>query len=49
MLLGRSRRPAFCTYIMAVNGTGDLLLYRGNGRGWASGAQKIGAGWAMYR
>jgi len=36
--------------VMAVNDAGDLMLYRGNGLGgWASGAQKIGTGWNIFR
>jgi hypothetical protein len=36
--------------VMAVTSTGDLRLYRGNGRGgWAGGAQKIGSGWNIFR
>jgi hypothetical protein len=36
--------------VMAVNQAGELVLYRGNGRGgWASGGLKIGKGWTMYR
>ena len=36
--------------VMAVSPAGDLLLFRGNGRGgWASGAQKVGNGWAVFR
>jgi len=38
------------TDVMAVNSAGDLVLYRGNGRGgWASGGLKIGKGWTVYR
>jgi hypothetical protein len=39
------------TDVMALTSAGDLVLYRGNGRGgWASGgAQKVGAGWSAYR
>jgi Fibronectin type III domain/FG-GAP-like repeat len=36
--------------VMAVNSAGDLLLFRGNGRGgWASGARKVGSGWDAFR
>jgi FG-GAP-like repeat len=36
--------------VMAVTPAGDLLLFRGNGRGgWASGARKIGNGWDAFR
>lgn len=36
--------------VMGVTSTGDLLLYRGNGRGgFASGGLKIGSGWTVYR
>jgi hypothetical protein len=35
--------------VMAVTGTGDLYLYRGNGRGaFASAGQKIGKGWGNF-
>jgi hypothetical protein len=35
--------------VLAVNSTGGLYLYRGNGRGgWASAGQKIGIGWGGF-
>jgi Fibronectin type III domain/FG-GAP-like repeat len=38
------------TDVMAVNTAGDLLLYRGNGRGgFAAAGQTIGKGWAPFR
>jgi len=38
------------TDVMAVTSTGDLLLYRGNGRGgWSGVGQRIGKGWDIYR
>jgi len=38
------------TDVIAVTSTGDMLLYRGNGRGgWAGGSQKIGSGWNNFR
>jgi hypothetical protein len=36
--------------VMAVNSAGELLLYRGNGRGgWAGGGLQIGKGWSIFR
>jgi len=36
--------------VMAVTAAGDLILYRGNGRGGlTSGSKKIGSGWNAYR
>lgn len=36
--------------VMAFNTAGDLVLYRGSGRGgFAAGGQTIGSGWSMYR
>jgi hypothetical protein len=38
------------TDVMAVTSTGDLRLYRGNGRGgFAAAGQTIGKGWTVYR